>query len=170
MNDNTLDDKTLIMSEIMPPDKANFSGKIHGGYIMLLLDRVAYACSCRYSQSYMVTLSTDQVLFKEPIHVGELVTFYAHINYVGKTSCEVGIKVMAENLITQEKRHTNSCYFTMVAVDENGKAKLIKPIEPNNAMDQYRFEEARLRKALKLKYTEEHQKHKNELKRKLLST
>lgn len=168
MTEDTLDDKSLIMSEIMPPDKANFSGNIHGGHIMMLLDRVAYACAARYAQSNMVTLSTDQVLFKKPVYVGDLVTFYAHVNYVGKTSCEVGIKVIAENLITQEKRHTNSCYFTMVAVNEKGKPKPIKPITFNHDRDRYRYEEAKLRRQLQAQYLDEHTRHKKKLREQIL--
>ena len=112
------DQRTLTMSEVMTPEKVNFSGNIHGGYILKLIDQVAYVCAARYSGHYVVTLSVDNVLFKQSIYVGELVTCYASINYVGRTSMEVGIKIIAENLITGEKRHTNSCYVTMVAVDE----------------------------------------------------
>jgi acyl-CoA hydrolase len=106
------------MTFLMTPDMANFSGHVHGGAILKLLDQVAYACAARYCKNYVVTASLDQVIFKEPIKVGELVTFRANVNYVGRTSMEIGIKVIAENLTTQEVRHTNSCYFTMVAKKE----------------------------------------------------
>ena len=76
----------LVMSELMMPNTANFSGNVHGGELLLLLDQVAYSCASRYSGHYCVTLSVDKVLFKEPIHVGELVTFYASVNYTGRTS------------------------------------------------------------------------------------
>ncbi len=78
----------LIMSELMMPDTANFSGNVHGGELLRLLDQVAYSCASRYSGNYCVTLSVDKVLFKEPIHVGDLVTFYASVNYTGRTSME----------------------------------------------------------------------------------
>src|ERR1700744_546198 len=97
----------LEMTVLMTPDMANFTGNVHGGTILKFLDQVAYACSSRYSSRYMVTLSVDQVLFRQPIHVGELVTFLASVNYTGRTSLEVGIKVIAENPLTQETRHTN---------------------------------------------------------------
>src|SRR5438552_9480365 len=100
------DNRTLMMAEIMTPDMANFHGNVHGGHILKLLDRVAYACASRYSGKYIVTLSVDQVIFKESIHVGELVSFYATVNYVGISSMEVGIRVLAEDLLTQKKRHT----------------------------------------------------------------
>ena len=88
----------LTMSVLMTPDLANFTGNVHGGDLLKMLDQVAYACASRYSGSYVVTLSVDQVIFREPIHVGELVTFLASVNYVGKTSMEVGIRVQAANI------------------------------------------------------------------------
>ena len=107
----------LAMSVLMTPDMANFSGNVHGGTILKLLDQVAYACASRYSGSYVVTLSVDKVTFKEPIYVGELVTFMACVNHVGRTSMEIGIRVEAQDIRKRTIRHTNSCYFTMVAVD-----------------------------------------------------
>src|SRR5688572_1450465 len=91
----------LSMTVLMTPDMANFSGNVHGGTILKLLDQVAYACASRYAGSYVVTVSVDQVMFREPIHVGELVTFLASVNHTGHSSMEVGIKVMAENIRTQ---------------------------------------------------------------------
>jgi len=143
--------RSLIMSEIMTPNMVNFHGNIHGGYILSLLDRVAYACAARYAGLNIVTLSVDQVVFKEPIHVGELVIFYACVNYVGKSSIEVGIRVVAEDLMTNHSRHTNSCYFTMVAVDEQGKPTPAPPLALHNETQKRRFEEALERKKARLK-------------------
>jgi acyl-CoA hydrolase len=140
------DNESIVMAEIMTPDMANFHGNVHGGHILKLLDCVAYACAARYSGKYIVTLSVDQVIFKEPIHVGELVSFYARVNYVGNTSMEIGIRVVAENLLTQQKRHTNTCYFTMVALDEKGKPTKVKPLEPKTETEKRRYEEALFRK------------------------
>jgi len=112
---------SLSMTVLMTPDMANFSGNVHGGTVLKYLDEVAYACASRYAGIYVVTLSVDQVTFRQPIHVGELVTFLASVNYTGRTSMEVGIKVITENIRTKVVRHTNSCFFTMVAVDEQGK-------------------------------------------------
>ena len=111
----------LSMSVLMTPDKANFSGNVHGGDLLKLLDQVAYACASRYCGTYVVTLSVDQVLFKHAVPVGSLVTFLASVNFTGRTSMEVGIKVIAENIQKGIVTHTNSCFFTMVAVDEHGK-------------------------------------------------
>ena len=155
-----LDNRSLTMSEIMPPHAANFSGHVHGGHLMLLLDRVAYACAARYAGHYAVTLSVDQVLFKQPIMVGELVTFYASVNYVGRSSMEIGIKVVAENLTTRKSRHTNTSYFTMVAVNEQGKPVAVPPLKMRNQLDRYRFHEAELRKAHRMQVQETHRSHK----------
>lgn len=160
---------TLTLSEIMPPEKANFSGNIHGGYILQLLDRAAYACAARYCSCYVVTLSVDKVIFKKPIYVGELVSFYACVNYVGKTSLEVGVKVVAQNLMTGEKRHTNSCYLTMVAVDENGKPQAVKSLTPKTALEKRRFEEGKLRREMQMAFAKEHEQRKEALREKFNS-
>ena len=130
----------LYMSVLMTPDMANFIGNVHGGDLLKMLDQVAYACASRYSGSYVVTLSVDQVMFREPIYVGELVTFAASINYVGKTSMEVGIRVEAEDVRARKVRHTNSCYFTMVAIDDKGKPTPAPELEITDAMQQCRFD------------------------------
>ncbi|MFZ4875139.1 acyl-CoA thioesterase [Janthinobacterium sp. Mn2066] len=136
----------LTMTVLMTPDMANFSGNVHGGTILKYLDSVAYACASRYSGSYVVTLSVDQVMFLQPIHVGELVTFLASINYTGTTSMEVGIRVVTENIQQRLVRHANSCYFTMVAVDANRKPVAVPPLVLETPEQHQRFEQAKLRK------------------------
>ena len=138
--------KTLTMTELMTPDMANFSGNVHGGKILSLLDGVAYACASRYCKRYVVTLSVDQIFFKQPIHVGELVTFRASINHTGRTSMEVGIRVEAENIRTGERRHTNTCYFTMVALDDARKPSAVPPLAIETDEDRRRWDEAELRR------------------------
>jgi len=144
----------LTMTVLMTPDMANFSGKVHGGAILKKLDEVAYACASRYSGNYVVTLSVDQVLFKQPIHVGELVTFLAMINHVGRSSMEVGIKVVAESIQSRVIRHTNSCYLTMVAVDSQGQPVEVPPLKLETPLQRHRFEKAALRKQLRKKAKE----------------
>ncbi|OGT30222.1 MAG: acyl-CoA thioesterase [Gammaproteobacteria bacterium RIFCSPHIGHO2_12_FULL_35_23] len=144
--------KELIMAEIMPPERANFTGHIHGGYIVLLLDRVAYACTSRYCGKSVVTVSIDEVLFKKSIFIGDLVTFYASINYVGRTSMVVGIRVTAENLKTGEVRHTNTCYITMVAIDDQGNPTPVPKLILNNDTDRRRYKEAEELKQLRKEY------------------
>lgn len=158
------DNRTVIMSEVMTPEKANFAGNIHGGHLLSLLDRVAYACAARYAGSYVVTLSVDKVIFKQPIHVAELVTCYASVNYTGNTSMEIGIKVVAENLITQERRHTNSCFFTMVAMGEDHKAKKVPQLEPRTPTEKRRFEEGKHRREASREAEKTHAALKAELK------
>jgi len=149
------DRRSLVMAEIMTPDMMNFNGNVHGGFVLKFLDRVAYACASRYATEIIVTLSVDEVIFKEPIHVGELLTFYANVNYVGNTSLEVGIRVMAENLLTGELRHTNTCYFTMVAINAQGKPTKIKPLSIHNETQQRWNDEAMARRQARLKMKKE---------------
>jgi len=145
----------LTMTVLMTPDMANFSGNIHGGTILKFLDQVAYACASRYAGRYVVTLSVDQVMFRQPIHVGELVTFLAAVNHTGTSSMEVGIKVVAENIQTQEARHANSCFFTMVAVDDQRKPIAVAPIKPSNEVEVRRFAAAEVRKKLRQEFRQQ---------------
>ena len=139
----------LTMTVLMTPDMANFAGNVHGGTILKFLDQVAYACASRYASSYVVTMSVDQVTFRQPIHVGELVSFLACVNYTGTSSMEIGIKVVAENIRTQDIRHVNSCYFTMVAVDDARKPVAVPPLRPFSPEEKQRFDGALLRKKLR---------------------
>lgn len=111
----------VTISELMLPSHTNFSGKIHGGYILSLLDQIAFACASKFSGNYCVTASVDTVDFLNPIEVGELVTMRASVNYVGNSSMIVGIRVEAENIRTGIVKHCNSSYFTMVAKNSEGK-------------------------------------------------
>ncbi|QUS36161.1 acyl-CoA thioesterase [Falsirhodobacter algicola] len=146
-------DRHLEMTELMTPDMANFSGKVHGGDLLKLLDRVAFSLASRFSKNYAVTLSVDQVVFKQPINVGELVTFRAAVNYAGRTSMEVGIRVEAENIRTGDRRHTNSCYFTMVAVDDGGRPVPVPAFTPETETERRRHRAAELRRALRREHT-----------------
>lgn len=141
--------RTLVMTVLMTPDMANFSGKVHGGALLNLLDRVAFACASRWSRRYAVTLSVDQVVFREPIAVGELVTFRAAVNHAGRTSMEVGIRVEAEDIRTGTLRHTNSCYFTMVAVDDAGRPASVPAFAPATPMQAKRHRAAEIRRTLR---------------------
>jgi len=111
----------VSITELMLPSHSNFSGKVHGGHILNLMDQIAFACASKHSQHYCVTASVNKVDFLNPIEVGELVTLRASINYTGKTSMVVGVRVESENITSGEKKHCNSSYFTMVAKDGNGK-------------------------------------------------
>jgi uncharacterized protein (TIGR00369 family) len=138
----------LTMTVLMTPDTANFAGNVHGGTILKLLDQVAYACASRYAGRYVVTLSVDQVVFRQPVHVGELVTLLASVNHAGTTSMEIGIKVVAENIRTQQVRHVNSCFFTMVAVDDERKPVPVPPLRPFSPEERRRHAAAVVRKQM----------------------
>ncbi|WP_242205146.1 acyl-CoA thioesterase [Aestuariivivens insulae] len=114
-------DSQVTITELMLPAHSNFSGKIHGGYILNLMDQIAFACASKHSRHYCVTASVNRVDFLNPIEVGELVTLKASVNYTGRTSMVIGVRVEAENIQSGEKKHCNSSYFTMVAKDEQGK-------------------------------------------------
>ncbi|MFD1343360.1 acyl-CoA thioesterase [Litorisediminicola beolgyonensis] len=150
-----MDRRRLEMTVLMTPDMANFSGKVHGGALLNLLDRVAFSCASRFSGRYAVTISVDQVAFKQPIEVGELVTFRASVNHAGRTSMEVGIRVEAENIQSGKVRHTNSCYFTMVAMGEDGKPAEVPELEVLSDVDARRNRAAQTRRRLRREMAEE---------------
>ncbi|MBI1869960.1 MAG: acyl-CoA thioesterase [Chlamydiae bacterium] len=146
------------MSQLMMPNDANHLGSVHGGVILSIADKVAYVCACRHAQSICVTASVDRVSFESPVRIGQLVTFDATIRYVGNTSMEVGINIDAEDLITKIRTHTNTCYFTMVAIDSQGKPQTVPQLILETEEEKRNFEDARLRKELSLKYAKEKKK------------
>jgi acyl-CoA hydrolase len=139
----------LSMTILMTPDMSNFAGNVHGGTLLKYLDQVAYTCATRYAREYAVTLSVDQVVFREPIHVGELVTFDASANRTGRTSMEVGVRVTTQDLVSWTVRHTNSCYFTMVAIGSDGRPVPVPPWHPRTAEERRRHLAAERRSRLR---------------------
>lgn len=129
----------ITMSQLMLPSNTNFSGKIHGGYILSLMDQIAFACASKHSRNYCVTASVDTVDFLKPIEVGELVMLKASVNYVGRTSMVIGIRVEAENISTGEIKHCNSSYFTMVAKDDDGNSVAVPGLILKTETDIRRF-------------------------------
>lgn len=113
-------DSLTTITELMLPSHSNFSGKIHGGYILNLMDQIAFACASKHSRNYCVTASVNKVNFLNPIDVGQLVTLRASVNYTGRTSMVIGVRVESENIQTGEIKHCNSSYFTMVAKHKDG--------------------------------------------------
>lgn len=141
--------RSLAMTALMTPDLVNFGGKVHGGALLKLLDEVAFSCAARYSGQYVVTLLLDDARFRAPVHVGELVTFLARVNWVGRTSMEVGVRVMAEDHRTRTSRHVMSCFFVMVAMSEDGTPIEVPNFEPTSEVDRRRWEAARRRRSLR---------------------
>ena len=136
-----------VLTELMMPHYANIMGNVFGGHILALVDRVAAVAAIRHAHRECVTVSVDKVDFREPIHVGELVTAMARVNFAGRTSMEVGVKVLAENVLTGDRRHTNSCYVTYVALDENGRPTEVDPIVPETPDEKRRYDRAAKRRA-----------------------
>lgn len=139
-------DSETTITELMIPSYANFGGKIHGGILLGLMDKVAYACAAKHTGGYCVTVSVDDVDFLQPVEVGELVSLFGRVNYVGKTSLVVGIRVESENVKDRVKKHTNTCYFTMVAKDDENKPTLVPGMILESNDDVRRFIEAIVRK------------------------
>ncbi len=138
------------ITELMIPSYANFGGKIHGGILLSLMDKVAYACASKHAGTYCVTVSVDKVEFLEPVDVGELVALHASVNYVGRTSLIVGIRVESQNVKTGTIKHTNSSYFTMVAKGDDDKPTLVPQLILENNEQVKRFIEALRMKEIKL--------------------
>lgn len=145
----------VVISELMLPSHSNFNGKIHGGYILSLLDQIAFACASKHSRVYCVTASVDTVDFLNPIEIGELVTMKASVNYVGRSSMVIGIRVEAENIQSGEIKHCNSSYFTMVAKDEEGKSVSVPGLILENDHDIRRFVKSIKRNKMKFKRKKE---------------
>lgn len=144
------------ITELMIPSYANFGGKIHGGILLSLMDKAAYACASKHAGTYVVTVAVDHVEFLQPVEVGQLVSLLASVNYVGKSSLIVGIRVIAESIKTGEKVHTNTSYFTMVAKDEEtNQPTLVPPLLLETREDARRFLEALKRKEIRKAYQNE---------------
>src|SRR6195952_2079687 len=144
-----------VITELMIPSYSNFGGKIHGGILLSLMDKVAYVCAAKHAGNYCVTASIDTVDFLQPVEVGDLVSLMASVNYVGNTSLVVGIRVISENIKTNIINHTNTSYFTMVARDEQNKPAIIPGLILENRTHVRRFIEAKRRKELKQNYKQE---------------
>ena len=132
-------DSEIVLSELMLPSYANFSGKIHGGFILSLMDKTAFSSASKFSGHYCVTASVNRVDFLNPIEIGELVTLKAKVNYVGSSSMVVGIRVLSQNILTGEIKHCNSSYFSMVAKDRNGKNAKVPGLILSNKDEVRRF-------------------------------
>ena len=152
------------ITELMIPSYANFGGKIHGGILLSLMDKVAYACASKHAGTYVVTVTVEGVHFLQPIEVGELVSLHASVNYVGRSSMVVGIRVIAENVRSGVQKHTNTSYFTMVAKDDAGKPTEVPELLLETKEDIRRFMEAIKRRELKATFAGEFDNEKTRIK------
>jgi acyl-CoA hydrolase len=149
-------------SEIMMPGHANNLGHVFGGVVLAMIDKTAAVAAIRHSRSSCVTASIDRVDFREPIHLGDLVVLKASVNYVGRTSMEIGVRVEAEDLETGNRRHTNACYLTFVAVDKNGRPIEVPALMPESPDEIRRHQAAVERRRRRLEEREQEEKHTRE--------
>ncbi len=142
----TARESRLSITELMLPSHSNFGGKIHGGHILSLMDQIAFVCASKHSQKYCVTASVNRVDFRSPVEVGELLTLKAAINYTGRTSMVVGVRVESQNITTGKKRHCNSSYFTMVAKDDKDNSVKVPGLLVKDEQGVRRFARSKFRK------------------------
>ncbi len=143
-------DSEIVLHHFMMPEHANPLGNVHGGIIMKFVDEAGGLCAMRHAQRPSVTIAIDSMTFHSPVHVGDLVMFYARVNYVGRTSMEVGVRVVAENPITGEKTHTNSAFLVYVALDERGKPTKVPRLVLETDEERRRWEAAQARQNQRL--------------------
>ncbi len=145
-------DSQVEMTEIVLPNDANVLGTLHGGKLMLWIDIAASVAASRHCNRVAVTASVDGLDFLHPINVGEVVILRASVNRAFRTSMEVGVKVMSENLLTGEVKHANSAYLTFVAIDDKRRPVSVSPIVPQTGDEIRRYEEALKRRQLRLQH------------------
>ncbi len=149
MDEKRVGDSTVVMAQVMNPQDANPAGNVHGGVIMKLIDTAAGTVAVRHARSNVVTASIDRLDFLGPVFIGDLVTLKASLTYVGKTSMEVGVRVEAETLLTNEVRHTASAYLTFVALDPQGHPTGVPALILETETDRRRNQEARARREMR---------------------
>jgi Acyl-CoA hydrolase len=150
MEGKRVQDSIVIMAQLMNPQDANVAGNVHGGVIMRLIDNAGGVAAFRHARANVVTASIDRLDFHNPVFIGDFVTLKAGVNFVGKTSLEVGVRVEAENLQTGIKRHTASAYLTFVALDSNGRPLLLPPLLLETDEEKRRNREAKYRRESRL--------------------
>ncbi|NPA92727.1 MAG: acyl-CoA thioesterase [Chloroflexi bacterium] len=141
----------VTLSQLMQPQHANSAGNVHGGWIMKLVDEAGALACMRFANRRVVTVAIDQMMFRQPIHIGNLVTLTAEVSYTGRTSMEAEVQVVAENPITGEQTHTNTAYLVYVALDENGQPTEVPQLIPETPAQRERMEQAKARQAFRLK-------------------
>jgi uncharacterized protein (TIGR00369 family) len=150
MEGKKISESRVILAQAMNPENANPAGNVHGGDIMKLIDTAGGVAAIRHARAHVVTASIDRMDFHHPVYIGDFLTLKASVNYVGKTSMEVGVRVEAENLITGEKRHTGSAYLTFVALDHQKRPIQLQPLILETEEDEHRNREAAARKQMRL--------------------
>ena len=149
-------------SELMMPQDANNRGNVFGGVILGMMDKCAAIAAFRHCRANVVTASIDRVDFREPIHVGDLVVMKASVNFVGKTSMEVGVRVEAEELLSGKRRHTNSCYLTFVAIDQSDCPIEVPELKPETPEEIRRYQAAKDRRRRRLEERQSEERHRHD--------
>ena len=140
----------ITLSQLMQPEHANLRGDVHGGWIMKLVDEAGALAAMRHAQARVVTVAIDQMRFHEPIRIGDLVVLEAEVTYVGRTSLETRVQVIAENPVTGERSHTNTAYLVYVALDEAGQPRPVPPLVAETEAERRRLQAGRERQAYRL--------------------
>jgi acyl-CoA hydrolase len=143
-------ESAITLSVLMGPNDANGMGNVHGGVIMRLVDEAGALASMRHARCPVVTVRLDSMTFIEPVLVGDLLSLHAMVNWVGRTSIEVGVRVEAENPMTGKRSHTNSAYAVYVALNEQGRPQQVSPLTVETEEEQRRWDDARLRQEHRL--------------------
>jgi acyl-CoA hydrolase len=138
------------LAQMMQPEHANSHGNVHGGWIMKLVDEAGALASTRHAAHRTVTVAIDQMVFRQPIHIGDLVILNAEVTYAGHTSMEVEVNVIAENPITGMQTHTNTAYLVYVAIDDDEKPTRVPPLLAETPEEQARIDTARVRQHQRL--------------------
>lgn len=146
----TVKDSRITLSQLMQPEHANMRGYVHGGWIMKLADEAGALAAMRHAQQRVVTVAIDQMMFHEPIRIGDLVTLEAEVTFAGRTSMESRVSVLAENPVTGERVHTNTAYLVYVALDDQGKPVQVPELIPETELERERANEARERQTYRL--------------------
>lgn len=149
MEPKAASESEVIMTHLVLPQDANPAGNLHGGVILKHVDTTAGVVAKRHSRGNVVTVSIDRMAFKLPAYIGDLLTFKASLNHVGRSSMEIGVRVEAENLYTGEVRHTNSAYLTFVGLDPEGRPRQVPPLKVETETQKRRFKEAELRRQMR---------------------
>ena len=154
MENKHISDSRVVLSQLMQPDQANVMGNVHGGWLMKLMDEAGGLCAMRHARRPTVTVSVDSLRFLSPVHVGELVTFTAHLTYIGRTSMEVDVHVEAEDILTGHHTHTNDAYLVFVALDDHGKPIEVPRVILETDEERLTWERGRQRQADRLARTQ----------------
>jgi len=150
-------DSRVTLSQLMHPEHANFRGDVHGGWIMKMVDEAGALAAMRHSQCRVVTVAIDQMTFHEPIRIGDLVMLNAELTYVGRTSMEARVEVIAEDPVTGVQSHTNTAYLVYVALDDNRKPRQVPELLVETNIEIRRMREGKKRQAYRLKNRREDQ-------------